>query len=151
MQNIYSKRPFGLYIESIEAPEPELFFPNPKKKVKKALSIEILDSFRDDHPNFHGKSYSLCQNSPMQKKVGSNLFPPMSPRNSTSSAIIFSPRLQSQHSLAFGMEEERSLQIPQNHKYDDFYVEGDFYDVTMRKCHRKVMEDRVIDLPYNDY
>lgn len=146
MQNPCSKRPFSLFIDTSEPTDPKIYFPSPLKKAKKALTIEILDSFAESPSNSHAKSYELPQNSPFSsKKLAS--YPLLTPKHSRTPKLLFSSRNLPGYSFSFGIDNEKAASTPLNQIYDDFYLEESFYDVTMRKCHRKIMEDRV-NLPY---
>lgn len=141
MQNISAKRPFKLMLEQNDIPMTNDLFLTPEKKVKKGLSIEILDSFAESAtvtPN----RFSFHEKLP--------LLPLRSPRNSRSSRFSLSNIIEDHYSGKFGTENNNGIQkTSSNHDYDDFYLEGSYYDVTMRKCHRKTMEDRVISLISN--
>ena len=143
MQDPSTKRTFRLMIDTEESSTSESFFPSPRKKVKKGLSIEILDSFAD-LPNLNAKIFQLPQNSSFLAHKPPE-FPLLSPRNNRNTPLSMSSFLQNQYSFRFDVEGESLWKSnKQDRTYDDFYLEGSYYDVTMRKCHRKTMEDRVI-------
>ena len=135
MQKNSAKRPFKLMLEQNDLPISDELFPCPEKRVKKRLSIEILDSFADAS-NKTPKGYLISQRAPS--------LPLMSPKSCASPRFLLSNVCKDQSLSNFlPMNNSEPLSTTPSHEYDDFYLEGSFYDVTMRKCHRKIMEDRV--------
>lgn len=136
MRNTSVKRTFNLFVETSENPAAEFYFPSARKHVKKGLSIEIADSFADPYSPGSMKPFANLPASPSlaHKLSDFPLFTPKSSRLPNPSSTYH----QASFSFNFGSTSTSRSE------YDDFYRKGSFYDVTMRKCHRKTMEDRVI-------
>lgn len=107
------------------------FFLEPKKKVKANLKIEVADSFAD-----------FCE--PLATSTTHAGQTKFSFRNSLSlqtsmAASSTSPRCRERSPYAY---ESSNFFDENEERYDNFYKEEEFFNVTMRKCHRRKMEDR---------
>lgn len=132
MQNSLAKRTFFSRIQSLDHDEQEFGYHGPKKFIKKSLQIEIPDI--NTNENIPPPIPSLCPTS--SKFVFSSLKAASSGKASTSTPTRHSDTTpHKRESLNFFSETIN--------KYDDYYAEDEFFDVTMKKCHRKNMEDRV--------
>lgn len=109
---------------------PVCAYQNPRKKHKKSIHIDIGESFADKPQQFpptttnasarklsFGMSTSVCM-------VKTQTTPRCSERGQSTPE----PNL-------FVMENDTL--------YDDFYQEEEAFNITMKKCHRRRMEDRV--------
>ena len=132
MQDSLVKRNFLSRIQSLELDEQEFGYNGPKKIIKKSLQIEIPDI--NTNENIPPPIPSLC---PTSSKFVFNSFKTVpSGKASTSTPTRHSDTTpHRKESLNFFSET--------NNKYDDYHVEEEFFNLTMKKCHRKNMEDRV--------
>lgn len=136
------KKPFSLMIETSEDPATEFYTPSLRKQVKKALTIEIFDSFADPS-NSHPKYYQLLQPSPSLAHKLSE-FSLNTPKSSRRSGGFFSAKNSLQTGFNAELDNRKFFQSAAvSNDYDDYYIQGSFYDVSMSKGHRKTMEDRV--------
>lgn len=108
------------------------FFIEPKKKVKTNLKIEVADSFADfceplaTSTTHAGQTkFSFRKSLSIQTSMGAS---------STSPRCRERSPYSHECSNFFDDNEER---------YDNYYKEEEFFNITMRKCHRRKMEDRV--------
>jgi hypothetical protein len=109
---------------------PELY-KEPIKKVKKLLCIDIPEPYPE--PSNTSRKGSIRAESVQLNLI--SIDSPVSCRSSTSTPPrIASGSGSSEHS--FNMEE-------MDDEFDDFYKEDKYYDVTMKKCNRRNMQDRV--------
>ena len=143
MSNLCVKRPFRLLIDSTEPNEPEIYFPSARKQVKKALTIEVYDSFAEKTSNPHVRSYNMPQNTPFSINKPYSV---QTPRNSSKRSTTSSPRFPSEFMFPPNSESSRNTTASQTEQYDDYYLEGNYYNVTMQKCNRRTMEDRVCSI-----
>jgi hypothetical protein len=132
MQTPLVKRRSSYLINNpLEVDSPETF-DEPKKKVKTTLWIDIPEPFTEKIPQpmnstsaAKGKSFGLFSNKPPQTcKVSTST--PTRPGSPFGRKFDFS-RFYSEG----------------DSKFDDFNREASYYNLCMRKCHRKTMEDRV--------
>lgn len=144
MKNASAKRTFNLYVDTSDSPSAEFYFPAARKVVKKGLSIDIADSFAEPCSPVNRFANPPASPSLAHKLSDFHLF---TPKSSKAAASLYSTLHQTSFSFNFGMDVEKpahSRSSTPNREYDDFYRNGSYYDVTMRKCHRRTMEDRVI-------
>lgn len=112
--------------------EKSKFYQEPKKKLKANLKIEVSDSYIENYePN--PISTSRGKQSTFSFRNSFNL---QTSKASTSS----SPTLNERRASAFDFSK---LFSENNTIYDNFHKEDEFFSITMRKCHRRNMEDRV--------
>lgn len=111
-------------------------YKEPRKKIKTSLMIDIPDPFTE------------IQNNPMLTTTRPKSAPyafvsprtPRSCKSSTSTPPLFAG---SSTPKSFDFND---LLYKANTDYDDYYKEDSFFNATMKKCHRKYMEDRVRSL-----
>jgi len=103
-------------------------FQDPRKKLKKSLSIDIAEAFGDMPSPFLPLSITNANS----LKISLTLSP--------SFQTCSTPRASERRFVAL----ESNLYLSDNDSlYDDFYHEGDAFNLTMKKCNRRRMEDRV--------
>ena len=126
-------------MQELNSHQGEEYFQTPSKKVKKSLSIEIADSFAEGGCLSHKNPQNTLPSPSSTNKMThhSLLRSPKTPHKSTTS----SPRIRSEYTFCFDMDDGHAPRFET--KYDDFYHETEFFDISMQKCHRKLMEDRV--------
>jgi len=131
MQSSLGKRNVLQLIES-PAIEKGKYYLEPKKKIK-PLKIEISDAMAEEcEPLIPSTSRGG------HPKIGFNLsINIQSTKSSTSSSPHCSDRSPFSFNCGQFMSENATT-------YDNFYKEEEFYNVAMRKCHRRYMEDRAI-------
>lgn len=143
MKSIVTKKTFSQLVDTSENPTEEFYFPSTRKHIKKDLSIEITDSFADPS---HVKTPRMSLQLSPSLDIQCGDYPVQTPRHGKR-PTLFSSRNQQAFSFNFETEPEKALchntTTTSSHDYDDFYLKGAFYDVTMRRCNRKTMEDRV--------
>lgn len=131
MQTSLAKRNLMTLLESGPV-EKSKYFLEPKKKVKTCLQIDIPDSFSNE-----------CEPLAISTSRGSH--PKISFRGSLNlqtckASTSTSPKCLNKAPYVFDFtkffSESESI-------YDNFYQEEQFYNITMKKCHRRNMEDRV--------
>ncbi len=132
MQNSLLKRNFLSRIQSLELDDEECGFQGPRKLVKKTLQIEIPEIGGQE--NIPPPIPTLCAKT--SKFVFNSLKAVPSTRASTSTPTRFSDTNSKQFDFP-------NFRIENNSKYDNYYERDAFYNLTMRRCHRKAMEDRV--------
>ena len=136
MQSPITENQIHRHPECSKDPDLDGYFHEPIKKVKKTLSIEIVDSFYEKDAS---KKYNQSPNNAASNRIGH--FGLLTSQTTPRCISIASPRVCSEYALRVDAEDPEKLQIET--KYDDFYFESDFFDVSMQKCNRKIMEDRV--------
>jgi serine/threonine protein phosphatase PrpC len=138
MQNLIIKRQATIMLENYDLGESSDLYQQPRKKFKKSLQIEIVDSFSE--------SKILLQHSQQtpnsSKFSGNRQFNMLTIKNDGSYATSSSPRISGERPMTIEIENTQINQI--DHQYDDYYVEEDCYNVSMQKCNRKTMEDRAV-------
>ncbi len=107
-------------------------YKEPVKKLKKPLSIDIPDAYSDS--NFTPVNSSSRAKSAQISFIA--LESPTSCRSSTSTP----PRITTNP----GKIEFTRLLAELDTQYDDLDQEEEFFGISMKKCNRKTMEDRVI-------
>mmetsp|Transcript_28516 Transcript_28516/g.25390 ORF Transcript_28516/g.25390 Transcript_28516/m.25390 type:complete len:150 (-) Transcript_28516:365-814(-) len=134
MQTPLTKRTLGAMRDqdNIELGE-EASYKEPRKKVKASLMIDIPDPFTEISNN-----PVLTTTRP--KSAPYAFVSPLTPRSCKSSTST-PPRFVG-GSTPKNFDFSDLLYKP-NTEYDDFYKEDSFFNATMKKCHRKYMEDRV--------
>ena len=114
-------------------------YQEPRKKFKPSLSIEINDPFSESTTN----KYLLQQNTPNSSSFTSKNFSNKFCPTSTS------PRNQNEVNQSCMLKNPTQFEI--DRQYDDYYFEEECFNVSMQKCHRRTMEDRVILLLLKSY
>jgi hypothetical protein len=109
---------------------PELY-KEPVKKVKKLLNIDIPEPYPETVMNPIKSTHRAKSAQLSVLSIDS----PRSCRSSTSTP----PRIAS----GSGSSERSLISEDLDDEFDDFYKEEEFYNITMKKCHRKHMQDRV--------
>jgi len=103
-------------------------FQDPRKKLKKSLSIDIAEAFGDIPSSFLPLSITHANS----LKISLTLSP--------SFQSCSTPRASERRFVSL----ESNLYLSDNDSlYDDFYHEGEAFNLTMKKCNRRRMEDRV--------
>jgi hypothetical protein len=131
MQTPLVKRTISIRSDSPRSYSP-LPFQEPRKKKLQPLTIEIYDSFTEpSSPSINSTSASKSR-SPAFK------FP--KPVLTCKALTSTSPSLQPQKQAKFDFTK---VLLENDTKYDEYYREGESYNIGMKRCHRKTMEDRV--------
>jgi hypothetical protein len=130
MQSPLMKRSMFSLLDSSREESPERF-QEPRKKLKSCLRIEI--------PDPHTEKSQSPINSTSASKAKTFYFGPK-PLQSCKVSTSTPPRLDTSYNKKFDFSKFLNENDP---KYDDLTKEEEIYNLAMRKCHRKTMEDRV--------
>lgn len=113
---------------------PSCLIAGSRKKVKRALQIDIHDSFTE-------KPAALPLSTPRANARKLSFTLPPSPQPCCMVKTATTPR-HSERGQA--MMDQSFFPMESDSLYDDFYQQEEAFNITMKKCHRKRMEDRVI-------
>ena len=139
MQNLIIKRRASIMLDNYTIDNPTKIYQEPRKQFKPSLSIEIQDSYSDNNSHKFFRQQKTPNSTSSAPKYTFNFI--------TFSADEFHPNSISPHnkpdvSSFFTSEPTSKCEIDK--QYDDYYFEEDCFNISMQKCHRKIMEDRVI-------
>ena len=140
MQNLIIKRRASIMLDNYLIDNTKRIYQEPRKKFKPSLSIEIHDSFTDNNTNH--KFFKQQKNPNSTSFISKHPFNFISFSTDEFCPLSTSPRNQTEVSSFFISEPTFKCEI--DNQYDDYYFEEDCFNISMQKCHRKIMEDRVI-------
>jgi len=113
---------------------PACIAPSSRKKLKKPLQIDISDSFADK-----AVLLPISTTSTNSRKFSFSASP--RPHSCCMMKTSTTPRCRCPERAHKSLES--NILFENETMYDDFYQEEEAFNITMKKCHRKKMEDRV--------
>lgn len=131
MHNSLVKRSHDTLLVTGPNEEGTELYKEPVKKVKKLLCIDIPEPYPET-------ILTPIKSSHRAKSAQISFLSIDSPRSCRSSTST-PPRIAS----GSGSSERSNILDELDDEFDDFYKEEDFYNITMKKCNRRHMEDRV--------
>lgn len=131
MQTPLVKRTISIRSDSPRSYSP-IPFQEPRKKKLSQLTIEIYDPYTEPS----GQSINSTSASKSKSPAFKFPKPVLTCKNMTST----SPGLQAQKPSKFDFTK---VLLENDSKYDEYYREEESYNIGMKRCHRKTMEDRV--------
>ena len=139
MQNPIIKRRASIVLENYSLDDPTRIYQEPRKKFKPSLSIEIHDPFSESTSNKYLLQQKTSNSTSFTPKHSINFlnFP-----NDKFYQISKSPC--NKKDVTPSSRSEMSPKYEIDRQYDDYYFEEECFNISMQKCNRKTMEDRVI-------
>jgi len=130
------KRSFASLFEDASAAyePPSCVTLNPRKKLKRALQIDISDSYTEKAAAHSSSSTKNANARKLSFGTALNNQPYCMVKNAAT------PRCTERSKFAF---EPNVFFMENDTMYDNFSQEEEAFNITMKKCHRKRMEDRV--------